>query len=531
MTISLHLPQFSLVFAISALALATPAAAQEVTLRGIDSPLDVTGTLLSAEAGRFVLRTEIGEFEIEQSLVTCEGDACPQARDIDHDFNLAGEGHVSQVLIPILAEGFAATLDAETVLLDANGTPLDAVTELGEGGQINIRIVDFDGEALATLGVLEAEGEEAYALLVSGEAPIVFSDVRASRKERDFVKAGGAGDLSSSEQSHVIAVEGFAVVVNPKNALGGVTVQQVADVFAGNITDWEQLGGTPGPINLYSYDSNSETFDVISELVLEQYDYTLSPEANIVQDTGELTAAITGDEAGFGMVSYSARRGTRAVPLTDECELTYYISPFTIKTEEYPLSRRVHIYNRPDLEGYARDFLDYTQGPDLDGLVSKAGFIDLSVTAEIQLDAAERVAAAASQATDAYERGFMETLMQKQNEYERLSTTFRFAPGSNELDAKSQRDLARTLAFLQSRKSAEVIAVGFTDDKGPFDANLLVSEQRASEVLDQIRAQAGAGALDGIDFRAMGFGELSPAACNSTPIGRRTNRRVELWIK
>ncbi len=233
MAISFHLPRFSLALAVSALALASPAVAQEVTLKGIDSPLNITGTLLSAAAGRFVVRTAIGEFEIEQALVTCEGEACPQVRDIVYDLNLAGEGDVAEVLIPILAEGFASTLDAETILLDANGNPLDAetaVAELGEGGKIDIEIVDYDGEELANFGIVEAEGQPAYEMLVSGEAPIFFSDSRANRRERDFVKDNGAGDLNAYEQDHVIAVEGFAVVVNPKNALGAVTVQQVADV-------------------------------------------------------------------------------------------------------------------------------------------------------------------------------------------------------------------------------------------------------------------------------------------------------------
>lgn len=536
MVFSTDLPRLSLALALSALVTAQPALAQEVTLKGIDSPLNITGTLLSASDGRFVVRTIIGEFDIEQSQVTCEGDACPQVREIENDLHLGGGGDVGEALIPILTEGFASTLDAETVLLDSFGNPLkEAVAEFGESGEMKIEIVDYEGEVLANFGIIEVDGQEAYEALVSGEAPIIFTDVPASRKERDFVKDAGVGDLTTAEQNQVIAVAGLAVVVNPKNTIGAVTIEQVADIFAGKITDWAELGGQPGPINLYSYDTESGKFHTISELLLEPLDYTLSPDANIVRNTSELTAAITRDEAGFGLVDFNSRRGTRPLPLINECDMTFYVSPFNIKTEEYPLSYRVHNYSRPDLEGFARDFQDYLYGPDLDGLVSKAGLVDLSVATEIQVDAAERVAVAAAQATDTYERGFMETLMQRQNQYERLSTTFRFAPGSNELDVKSMRDLSRMASYLTVRQPAEVLVVGFTDNKGSFDANLLVAEERANQVVDHIRnhaveMQEGID-IAGIEFVAMGFGQLSPAACNSTPRGRATNRRVEIWVR
>lgn len=534
MAFSSKLSRISLLMALSAFGLAQPATAQEVILKGKDSQLNISGTLLSSSGGKFVVRTAIGEFEIEQSLVNCEGEGCPQVRDITYDLNLAGAGDIAVVLLPIIAEGFASTLDGETVLLDANGNEIDeedAALNLGEGGKIDIEIVDYDGEEIANFGILQAEGRGAFEMLVSGDAPIVFTNDRATRKDRDFVEEGGGGKLDSYEQDHVIAVEGFAVVVNPKNNVAAISVEQAAQVMAGRITDWSELGGTPGPITLYSYDEDFELFHAIEGLLLEPYDYKLSPEADIVRNSGELSAAVMRNEAAFGIIDFHSKRGARAVPVMNDCQMTYYISPFSIKTEEYPLSHRVHTYSRPDLTGYAKDLVDYIGGPDLDGLVSKAGFVDLSVVADIQLDAAERVANIAAASEDAYERGFMETLMARQNETQRLSTTFRFAPGSNELDAKSQRDLPRMYEYLHENKPNEVFVVGFTDNKGSFDANILVAEQRAQEVIDQIRNANDVHDLDDVTFTPMGFGELGPVACNSDARGRATNRRVEIWVK
>ncbi len=525
---------FAAAFMSTALANLTPAFAQEVVLTGTDSQLKITGTLISADGGMFVVKTVIGEFELEQSLVTCEGPGCPQIREITADLNVAGEGDIAEVLFPIIAEGFASTLNAETMLLDANGNPMDgeALADLGAANKFAIEIVSFEGEEIANFGVVEATGMTAYEMLVSGETPIIFRDQRANKKERDFVEEAGIGQLDSYEQDRVIAVQGFAVVVNPNNPVGAISIEQLAQVMAGQITDWSELGGTAGPIDIYSYDPESETFAAYNEMILEPFELTLSPDANIVRDARELTTIMMSDEAGIGLVNYNSRRETRTLPLTSECGITTDISQFSIKTEEYPLNHRVHVYSRPDVSGYAADLLAYIDGPALDGLVAQAGFVDLGVVADVQVAAAERTAAMAAEATDAYEKGFMDTLVQNQGSYERLSTTFRFAPGTDDLDAKGTRDLARLVGFLRDRKPAEVVIVGFTDGKGTFDANLIASESRAAGVLGQVVAEATAeGGMEGTAFTSMGFGELSPVGCNSTPQGRAKNRRVEIWIK
>lgn len=515
---------------------AAAASAQDrrVELNGINSALIITGDLISAEGGKFVVETAIGEFEIEQALVTCEGPGCPAPREIVYDLNLVGEGEIASMLIPVIAEGYAATLDAETRLLDSNGHPVDpefVQANLGGDNKIGVAIIDFDGEEVANIGILGANGTAAYEKLVSGEAPIIFMDERATKKQRDLIADAGLGDLTDPAQDHVIAVEGYAVVVNPKNAVGALTLEQVSEVLAGNITDWSALGGAGGPISLYSRDPASDAFTAVSEILLEDRGYTLSPGANIVRNSGELTTAIMGDEAGFGVVNFHGRRDTRALPLKNDCGMTFYISPFSIKAEEYPLAHGVHAYSRLDVEGHGRAFLDFIAGPDLDGLIEKAGFVDLSIVSDIQVDAAERVVGAAAVEADPYVKGYMDTLVQKLAEYERLSTTFRFALASDEFDAKGVRDLQRLMTYLAERKPAEIVIVGFTDNKSSFDANLNVGLTRAEATLERVRAAAEAAGIADISMIAESYGELAPVACNSDPRGRAANRRVEIWIR
>jgi len=65
---------------------------------------------------------------------------------------------------------------------------------------------------------------------------------------------------------------------------------------------------------------------------------------------------------------------------------------------------------------------------------------------------------------------------------------------------------------------------------GGFDSNLSLSESRAATVTQQITDLAGS-RLQNIAFETRAYGELSPAACNTSANGRDINRRVEVWVR
>jgi len=116
-------------------------------------------------------------------------------------------------------------------------------------------------------------------------------------------------------------------------------------------------------------------------------------------------------------------------------------------------------------------------------------------------------------------------------QWDRLSSTFRFSSGSNNLDRKSELDLDRLVEYLQGQpEGTRISIVGFTDSDGVFNANRTRSEQRAQQVLAEIQTRAN-GTLSHIAFESQGFGELAPAGCNTDSDGKRIHRRVEVWIQ
>ena len=115
---------------------------------------------------------------------------------------------------------------------------------------------------------------------------------------------------------------------------------------------------------------------------------------------------------------------------------------------------------------------------------------------------------------------------------DRLSTTFRFTSASSDLDSKSLLDLQRVATFLTSAEigARQVMAIGFSDDVGRFDLNERLALLRATSVRDALVAATGGTALaEQISISA--YGPLAPVGCNDTQKGRKSNRRVKVWLK
>ncbi len=102
-----------------------------------------------------------------------------------------------------------------------------------------------------------------------------------------------------------------------------------------------------------------------------------------------------------------------------------------------------------------------------------------------------------------------------------------FAFDSAELDADAKSALRAAVDVVRDNSAVELDLVGHTDSRGSDAYNQALSERRAKAALDYlVSLGVPAGQL-----RAVGRGESSPVASNSTDDGRARNRRVELVVR
>jgi OmpA-OmpF porin, OOP family len=100
-----------------------------------------------------------------------------------------------------------------------------------------------------------------------------------------------------------------------------------------------------------------------------------------------------------------------------------------------------------------------------------------------------------------------------------------FDTGKAEIKAESAPALQEIAKLLQANAAMRLYVVGHTDNVGPFDTNVKLSNSRADAVVKEL---TGKYSIDGSRLKAFGAGPTAPVASNQTEEGRARNRRVEL---
>ena len=348
--------------------------------------------------------------------------------------------------------------------------------------------------------------------LAARKADIAMSSIPIKAKERRDLKPL-FGDLASEKNEIVVGSDGLAIIVHKTNPIQSLMTKQIAGLLSGDITDWSQVGGNAGPVNVHARDDLSGAYDTILHFVLEPHSKRLSNSAKRYESVAALADAVTNDRSGIGFVGlpFAQRAKTIAVADADDVE-PLLPTFFSVATEDYPLTRRLYFYvpdqsANPHVRGIANFALSQTG----QSIVEKEGFVShiLHTT----------VPAITPRMPDSY------VLLIKNAE--RLSLNFRFISGSSDLDSKSKHDFERLLKYLQARPDKRLMLFGFADSVGSAERNLQLSEQRAGVVKRMLSARN----IDVSTLIVKGFGEVLPVATNKTEEGRFHNRRVEVWIK
>ena len=94
---------------------------------------------------------------------------------------------------------------------------------------------------------------------------------------------------------HAVALDAIAVVVNPSNPVGRLTLRQVSDLYTARLPRWSELGGEDRPIVLLSRESNSGTYVYFLEQVIrlgEESDKLFSPETLLMPSSEGISTEV-----------------------------------------------------------------------------------------------------------------------------------------------------------------------------------------------------------------------------------------------
>ncbi|NSX53372.1 substrate-binding domain-containing protein [Sulfitobacter sp. 1151] len=497
--------------------MATAVFSETVRLDAIDGSISIQGDLISFDNNIYTLSTTMGQVRIPANVVNCSGAGCPE-NNLPSEFAIAGSKSLGEGLIPELIRAYSAELGAD---LDTSRNGNAAVE------------YELSGPAEASITIATSNSTGGLRALLDGDASFALSTRPARNRELRNFEAAGLGVLNSSDQENIVALDGLVLVTSPGNPVRAISEQNAAAAFSGLISNWSQLGGNNAPINLHVRDNDSGTREVFDALVMRPNGVAVDGRVTVHTSDADVVAAVLSDPNGIGFTSFANVGGASPLAIQGVCGLQTPPSAFTIKTEEYPLTRLLYMYqsNKP-LPTKALGLRDFAVSDRAQDIVADAGFINQAVTSESINAQGLRLASAvvAPDGAQTYEE--LREMFEQLISADRLSTTYRFRTGSADLNARAQADVERLIKLLQDESftNKEIIFIGFTDSVGQADLNRELSEQRAQQVMQAIRATDPALASR-VKMRAIGYGEISPLGCNETNTGRRINRRVEVWVQ
>ncbi|HEX8953959.1 MAG TPA: phosphate ABC transporter substrate-binding/OmpA family protein, partial [Polyangia bacterium] len=400
---------------------------------------------------------------------------------------LHGSNTIGSELAPRLAEAFLLSLGAGNVHIGE----ADASHRIWITGELGPRRVAIE--------VWAPGSKVGFSSLSAGRCDIALAS-----------RAIEPAEERAPTAEHILALDGVAVIVHRSNPLGSLTLRQVAGIFSGAITDWAQVDGTPGPIQIYARDKKSGTYDTFLQAVMRGREIHWMG-AGAYEDSTALAQAVAGDARGIGFVGLPYARDARAIALTDGDALPIYPTVFTVATEDYPLARRLRLYTavQPKNPMVAR-FVALARSDAGQRLVEASGFVPLTVRAQ------------AYRAPREAPRRYLEATRGA----ERLSVNFRFKRGSAQLDGKARQDIDGVVKFLSNAPASarRMMLFGFADKSGKEAVNRALSKQRAGAVATELREHGVV--LDTVD----GFGSALPLAGDDGDDARERNRRVEVWV-
>ncbi len=204
----------------------------------------------------------------------------------------------------------------------------------------------------------------------------------ASRRMKDK-EIANAEENGITPVEFVIASDGIAIIVNPKNPVDKLTLQQVSDIFSGNINNWTEVGGEDRPIVRLSREVNSGTHVYFLEAVVrmgDKKDDTLFSTSTLLLPSSEgITTEIAQNRnaIGYDGLGY-VTDAVKTIALAPD-ETSPYVSPTveTVMDSSYPVSRELYMYTPGEPHGATKDYLDWIFGPDAQAIVKNLGFVPL----------------------------------------------------------------------------------------------------------------------------------------------------------
>ena len=185
----------------------------------------------------------------------------------------------------------------------------------------------------------------------------------SSRALKDEEKAGGLKET-------VLAYDGIAIIVNPENPVNDLTLDQIAKLYTGEITNWKDVGGNDAEVVLIGREAASGTRDGFESITGTKDKCQYRQE---LTSTGDVITAVSQNPDAIGYASLASIKDSVKALNVDGVTP----SEATVKDGSYKVQRPFVLVTMEgkELTPVAQKFFDYITSPDAAAIIAKAGAV------------------------------------------------------------------------------------------------------------------------------------------------------------
>lgn len=273
------------------------------------------------------------------------------------------------LLMMLLSGNVFAAKDNSSIQIKGSDTMVNLVQSWAE------KFMEKNPNLIAVTGGGSGTG---ISSLISGTCDIAMSSRNIKEKEINLAKQKGIEPCELK-----VALDGLAVVVNPKNPVSKLTISQLADIFSGKITNWKEVGGSDLKIVLLSREVNSGTHVYFKEHVLRgnnpQGREEFAPSALMLSSSQAIADEVASNTGSIGYYGMGYISNKQKAILIAKDEKGQYFAPTleNVVSGKYPVSRPLFFYSNNKPNGLIKDFIDFTLSKDGQEIVVKTDFVPI----------------------------------------------------------------------------------------------------------------------------------------------------------
>ena len=510
--------------------------AQDVDLRSTDEFISVEGQIIGFNGVMVRVQTSVGAVSVPASEVICYGAGCLETI-ANNDFGLTAEAFEGVVVDDGSSAPEGGNTDSFQIAFASSAAAalFNSLADLfsQQSGSQTAAVIDGN---VTTLENAATNQSATLTVTSDGSAADINVQTVALSGTQTAAFDGPSGWSSNTGLTHqMVGLNAFSVIVAPSAGINQISVNDLARIYAGEVTNWSQIGGADVGILPLQMPTNSATGAEIAALVMAPAGKDISSNVLTMNDEAGIATSINQFPGSISVVSTTNADPSRTIPVSGSCGIPVDASAFNVASGDYPLVRPVMAaYGTSPSTDLIPEMLDFASQSAAQAAIEGLGYANYSAMLQDASLKNARLSGLLGASLDDVQRAAAAEMFQVLFAADRMSTTFTGGPASGPEGGWNRAMMNGLIDALSDPSNAgrEIIFVGFGVSSAGSQSALDASAAAAADFAATLQAAAPA-VISGGDYTlsSYGFADVAPSSCIDGQVAGSEYTRIEVWIR